>query len=81
MDTIRQKFPQFDKAGLALIEKAYRIAETSLADLKRWNGKPFIDHPMMVALIATDEIGLPAACAAAVFLHEAMRMGGVQDDI
>ena len=28
-----------------------------------------------MALIATDEIGLPAECAAAVFLHEAMRMG------
>lgn len=81
MESIRQKFPQFDEAGQALIEKAYRIAEASLAGVQRWNGKPFIDHPMRVALIATDEIGLPAECAAAVFLHEAMRMGGVQDDI
>ncbi|MBR4756837.1 MAG: bifunctional (p)ppGpp synthetase/guanosine-3',5'-bis(diphosphate) 3'-pyrophosphohydrolase, partial [Bacteroidales bacterium] len=75
MDPIRQKFPQFDEAGQALIRKAYKLAEASLAGLQRDNGRPFIDHPMNVALIATDEIGLPAECAAAVFLHEAIRMG------
>ena len=75
MDTIRQKFPQFDEAGQALVRRAYEIAETSLAEKSRDNGRPFIDHPMNVALIAADEIGLPAECVAAVFLHEAMRMG------
>jgi GTP pyrophosphokinase len=75
MDVIRQKFPQFDEAGQALIEKAYKIAEAALSGMTRENGRPFLDHPMKTALIATDEIGLPAECAAAVFLHEAMRMG------
>ena len=75
MDVIRQKFPQFDEAGQALIGKAYKIAEAALEGIKRENGRPFLDHPMKAALIATDEIGLPAECAAAVFLHEAMRMG------
>ena len=75
MDVIRQKFPQFDEAGQALIGKAYKIAEAALEGMKRENGRPFLDHPMKTALIATDEIGLPAECAAAVFLHEAMRMG------
>ena len=75
MDTIRQKFPQFDEAGQALVRRAYEIAEVSLAEIARDNGRPFIDHPMNVALIAADEIGLPAECVAAVFLHEAMRMG------
>ena len=75
MDVIRQRFPQFDEAGQALIRRAYEIAEACLAGLARENGRPFIDHPMNVALIATDEIGLPAECAAAVFLHEAVRMG------
>ena len=75
MDTIRQKFPQFDEAGQALVRKAYEIAEASLAERSRDNGRPFIDHPINVALIAADEIGLPAECVAAVFLHEAMRMG------
>ena len=75
MDVIRQKFPQFDEAGQALIGKAYKIAEAALSGKTRENGRPFLDHPMKTALIATDEIGLPAECAAAVFLHEAMRMG------
>ena len=74
-DRIRQIFPQFDGAGQELIDKAYGVAEAVLSERKRENGHPFIEHPMNVALIATDEIGLPAECAAAVFLHEAMRMG------
>lgn len=68
-------FPQFDGAGQALVEKAYMVASEALAGKTRENGKPFLEHPENVALIVTDEIGLPAECAAAVFLHEAMRMG------
>ena len=75
MDPIRQRFPQFDAEGQALVRKAYEVADAALEGVKRENGKPFIDHPMNVALIAADEIGLPAECVAAVFLHEAMRMG------
>ena len=86
-DRIRQIFPQFDGAGQALVEKAYNVAAEALAGKTRENGKPFLEHPENVALIATDEIGLPAECAAAVFLHEAMRMGdcdsvsGFPDDV
>ena len=73
MDTIHQRFPQYDEAGQALIDKAYAIASAALADETRGNGHPFIEHPVNVALIAADEIGLPADCVAAVFLHEATR--------
>ncbi len=73
MDTIHQRFPQYDEGGQALIDKAYAIASKALADETRGNGHPFIEHPVNVALIAADEIGLPADCVAAVFLHEATR--------
>ncbi len=73
MDTIHQRFPQYDEAGQALVDKAYAIAAEALADQTRGNGAPFIEHPLNVALIAADEIGLPADCVAAVFLHEATR--------
>lgn len=73
MDTIHQRFPQYDEGGQALIDKAYTIASAALADETRGNGHPFIEHPVNVALIAADEIGLPADCVAAVFLHEATR--------
>ena len=68
-------FPQFDAAGQELIGRAYDVASAALEGMTRENGRPFLDHPENVALIATDEIGLPAECAAAVFLHEAIRMG------
>lgn len=61
------------RADKVLIDKAYAIASAALADETRGNGHPFIEHPVNVALIAADEIGLPADCVAAVFLHEATR--------
>lgn len=89
MDTIHQRFPQYDEGGQALIDKAYTIASAALADETRGNGHPFIEHPVNVALIAADEIGLPADCVAAVFLHEATRKhpeidlhsGGFPEDV
>ena len=74
-DRIQRLFPQFDGAGQALVGRAYEVAAEALSGKTRENGKPFLEHPENVALIATDEIGLPAECAAAVFLHEAIRMG------
>jgi len=73
MDLTAEKFPHFDEKGKALVKKAYDIAAEVLKDDVRDNGAPFIEHPLGVALIASDEIGLPAACVAAVFLHEATR--------
>ena len=55
MDTIHQRFPQYDEAGQALIDKAYAIASAALADETRGNGHPFIEHPVNVALIAADD--------------------------
>ncbi len=89
MDTIHQRFPQYDEGGQALIDKAYAIASAALADETRGNGHPFIEHPVNVTLIAADEIGLPADCVAAVFLHEATRKhpeidlhsGGFPEDV
>ena len=66
-------FPDFSDSGKKLVRKAYAIACHSLEGQTRGNGKPFIEHPVNVAKIAADEIGLPAECIAAVFIHEAMR--------
>ena len=74
MDVIESNFPKYDDEGKALVRKAYEIAEKALASQTRGNGRPFIEHPLKVAKIAADEIGLPAECIAAVFLHEASRM-------
>ena len=73
MERIERLFPRYDSDGKAMIFKAFRIAEATLATQTRSNGAPFIEHPLAVAKIACDEIGLSAECIAAVFLHEATR--------
>ena len=73
MEVIDRLFPRYDDTGKAMIYKAFRIAEEALAPHTRSNGAPFIEHPLAVARIACDEIGLSAECVAAVFLHEATR--------
>ena len=73
MDRTDELFPGFDAAGMEMIRVAYDIAAHSLAGQTRGNGRPFIEHPGGGARIAAEEIGLPAECIAAVFLHEAMR--------
>ncbi len=73
MDHIDVLFPRYDQAGRELVRAAYLIAEEALKDHTRSNGQPFIGHPLAVARIACDEIGLSAECVAAVFLHEATR--------
>ena len=73
MERIETFFPRYDEAGQNLISKARAIAEEALKEMKRGNGKPFIEHPDAVARIADEEIGLSAECIAAIYLHEAVR--------
>ena len=56
-----------------LVEKAYMYACKALEGQQRGNGHPFIEHPLGVALIVANEIGLMHEAVAAVFLHEATR--------
>ena len=74
-------FQQYSGEGRELIRKAYEVAEKALAGVTRSNGKPFFGHPLAVAKIVSDEIGLPPECVAAVFLHEAIRCGQADIDI
>lgn len=73
MERIEKLFPRFDANGKEMIFKAFSIAENALKDHTRSNGRPFIEHPVATAVIAYEEIGLPAECIAAIFLHEATR--------
>ena len=74
-------FQQYSEEGRELIRKAYDVAEKALVGEVRSDGKPFFGHPLAVARIVSDEIGLPPECVAAVFLHEATRGGKVDLDI
>lgn len=62
-----------ESSGKELVRSAYEIAEKSLDGITRENKHPFIEHPLNVAEIVSNEIGLRADAVAAVFLHEASR--------
>ena len=61
-----------------LINRARTVAIEALKDQTRSDGTPFIGHPDAVARIVAEEIGLPEDCIAAIYLHEASRMGACQ---
>ena len=56
-----------------MVKRAYLMAEKALEGQQRGNGHPFIEHPMGVASIVANEMGLMPEAVAAVFLHEATR--------
>ncbi len=56
-----------------LVVSAYKIAEKALEGTQRGNSHPFIEHPVGVASIVANELGLMPEAVAAVFLHEASR--------
>ena len=74
-------FTNYSPEGREVIRKAYDLAEKALAGKTRSDGKPFMGHPLAVAQIVSDEIGLPPECVAAVFLHEACSTGAGNLDI
>ncbi len=61
-----------------LLEKAREAAAGVLQGYTRHNGTPFMGHPDAVVKIVAQEIGLPEECQAAVYLHEASRMTGME---
>ena len=73
-----ETFSQYSPEGQQLILQARSVAAEALKDEVRHDGTPFIGHPDAVARIVSDEIGLPAECVAAVYLHEACRMTGME---
>lgn len=70
---MKELFETYSGKERELVEKSVSIAEQSLEGMERENHHPFIEHPLNVALIVRDEIGLRYDAVCAVFLHEASR--------
>ncbi|NEM90231.1 RelA/SpoT family protein [Galbitalea soli] len=64
--TVRLHHP---KADIALIERAYAVAEKAHAGQKRKSGEPYITHPVAVAQILAD-LGIGTKTLAAALLHD-----------
>ena len=59
-----------DKEDLSLIRKAYKVSADAHKDVFRRSGEPYIIHPIEVALIVSEEIGLGPKSIAAALLHD-----------
>lgn len=59
-----------DEADRMLIRKAMDTAIEAHKDTKRKSGEPYIFHPMAVALIVSEEIGLGTTSICAALLHD-----------
>ena len=53
-----------------VIKKAFRIALDAHKDMRRKSGEPYIFHPISVAQICVDEIGLGTTSIVAALLHD-----------
>ncbi len=75
---IRQQFKELielcsrcqSAEGLKLLHKAFELALEAHGGVRRKSGEPFILHPLAVARIAAEEIGLGPTGIAAAILHD-----------
>lgn len=61
---------RLDKGDKSLIRKAFDLAVKQHSDMRRKSGEPYIYHPLAVAQIAVDEIGLGPTSVVCALLHD-----------
>jgi len=62
--------PSLQKGDKALIRKAFDIALEAHKNMRRRSGEPYIFHPIAVAQIAAEEIGLGPTSIICALLHD-----------
>ncbi|HEU0191180.1 MAG TPA: RelA/SpoT family protein [Mycobacterium sp.] len=65
----------YPKANLALLQRAYDVAEERHADQLRHSGDPYITHPLAVATILA-ELGMDTTTLVAALLHDTVEDTG-----
>src|ERR1700724_1211612 len=58
------------KGDRGMIRKAFDVALESHSDMRRKSGEPYIYHPIAVAQIAAEEIGLGTTSVVCALLHD-----------
>ena len=69
-DLISNTYRTLDEENNKLIRKAFDIALDAHKDQRRKTGEPYIYHPIEVAKIVANEIGLGATSIACALLHD-----------
>ncbi|MFT6996492.1 MAG: guanosine-3',5'-bis(diphosphate) 3'-pyrophosphohydrolase [Cryomorphaceae bacterium] len=59
-----------DKEDRIVIRKAFKLAMEAHIDMRRKSGEPYILHPLAVARICAEEIGLGTTSIVAAILHD-----------
>ncbi len=69
-DLMKSTYQKIDKDGRALVKKAFEVARDAHDGQRRKSGEPYIFHPLAVAKIVAQDIGLGAISIAAALLHD-----------
>jgi GTP diphosphokinase / guanosine-3',5'-bis(diphosphate) 3'-diphosphatase len=71
LDELIESCPRLDdEQSIKLVQKAFEVAFDSHKGIRRKSGEPYILHPLEVARICAEEIGLGAKGIAAALLHD-----------
>lgn len=67
---LRQAKPVLKEGDARLIKKAFNVSLEAHKDMRRKSGEPYIYHPLEVALVCVEEIGLGTTSIVAALLHD-----------
>lgn len=67
---LRQAKPILKPGDAKIIKKAFNVSLEAHKDMRRKSGEPYIYHPLEVALVCVEEIGLGTTSIVAALLHD-----------
>lgn len=79
-DLISNTYRTLDEDANKLIRKAFDVALDAHKDQRRKSGEPYIYHPIEVATIVANEIGLGATSIACALLHDVVEDSEYTDE-
>ena len=75
---LRQAKPILKEGDAKLIKRAFTIAMEAHKNMRRKSGEPYIFHPLSVAEICVEEIGLGTTSIVAALLHDVVEDTDIQ---
>lgn len=75
---LRKAKPVLKEGDAKLIKRAFTIAMEAHKNMRRKSGEPFIFHPLSVAEICAEEIGLGTTSIVAALLHDVVEDTDIQ---
>ncbi|PSL01755.1 RelA/SpoT family protein [Cecembia rubra] len=67
---LRTAKPMLKPGDAKIIKKAFNVASEAHKEMRRKSGEPYIYHPLEVALICVEEIGLGTTSIVSALLHD-----------